>query len=98
MAVITVTLTLPGRDQERFGFGWVHRDVNDACLIIDEEDFLPRLAAIRGLEKTAVRVGAVQPAQGADVDDVRVLGMDDDSADLERLLQTHVLPRSAAIG
>ena len=47
--------------------------VDDAGLVVDVEDLLPGLAAVGGLEQAALLVGAVEPAEGADVDDVRVL-------------------------
>ena len=81
-----------------FGIGRVHVDVDDAGLVVEEEDLLPGLAAVGGLEQAAFLVGAVEPAQGADVDDVGIFRMDGDAADLEGLLQAHVLPGLAAVG
>src|SRR5262249_42458733 len=70
----------------------------DAGLLVDVEDLLPVLAAVGRLENAAVLAVAVQPAERADVDDVRVLGVNGDAADLEGLRQTHVLPSLAAVG
>src|SRR5207245_991273 len=61
-------------------------------------DLVPRLAAVGRLVEAAVRTIAVEPTQGADVDDVRVSGVDCDPADLEGLLEPHVGPRLAAVG
>src|SRR5262249_54470064 len=98
VAVEAVALPLPGGDVERVRLGRVHDDVNHAGLVIDVVDLLPGLAAVGGLEQAALRVGAVEAAQRADVDGVRVLGVDHNLADLEGLLEAHVLPGLAAVG
>src|SRR5262249_59956753 len=76
--VVDVALPLPGGDQQRLGVGRVHPQVDDAGLVIDVEDALPRLAAVGRLVQAALLAGAVQPAQGADVDDVRAGRVDED--------------------
>ena len=68
-----------------------------AGLVVDEEDLVPGLAAVDGLEDAAV--GVVRPlvAAGRDVDDVGVGRMDDDAGDRVRVGQAHVRPGLAAV-
>ena len=61
----------------------MHDEVDDAGLVVEDTDALPGLAAVGGLEQAALLVRAVEPAEGADVDDVGILRVDDDLADLE---------------
>ena len=93
-----VAHSVPGRHEQRLGLGGMHLDVNDACLIVDEEYLLPALAAVDGLVETSILAGPVEPAQCADVDDVGILGVDFNAADLKALGESHVLPGLAAIG
>src|SRR5581483_3626093 len=53
---------------------------------------------VHGLEEAALLVGPVEATQGADVNNIGIFGMDSDAADLERLLEPHVLPSLAAVG
>src|SRR5262249_15660239 len=98
VAVELVTLPFPGRGDEFLGVGRVHLQVDDARLVVDVEHPLPALAAVGRLEDTALLVGAVQPADGADVDGVRVGRVDGDVAGLEGLRDAHVLRGLAAVG
>src|SRR5262249_32402607 len=98
VAVEPVAAPLPGGDEQRLGVVGVHAPLEDARLVVHAQDLLPRLAAVRRLVEAAILIVAVQPAQGADIDDVGVLGVDEDLADLERLLESHVLPGLAAVG
>src|SRR5262249_19890330 len=75
----------------------VDHQVDDTGPLVHEVNLLPGLAAVGGLVHAAVGARAVQPAQGADVDDVRVLRGDDDPADLVGLVQGHVLAGLAAV-
>ena len=76
----------------------VHDQVHGTGVLVDGEDVLPRDAAVGGLEDAALLVGAPQPAERGDVDDVGILRVDDDPADVLRLAQPHVLPGLAAVG
>ena len=62
-----------------------------------EEDLLPGLAAIGGLEDAAVVIGPEQVAQGGDVNDVGISRMNAHRADVIGILQPHVLPGFAGI-
>ncbi len=61
-------------------------------------NLLPGLARIDGFEQPAFLVWAIKSSECADVDDIGVLRMDDDSANLIRSRQALVLPRFSAIG
>src|SRR5205807_6734310 len=58
----------------------------------------PGLAAVGRLVQAALLVRAPDVAEGGDIDDVGVGGVDDDAADVLRVPQAHVLPGLAAVG
>ena len=58
----------------------------------------PRGAAVGGLEYASAADRAVDIADGRHPHDVRILGMEDDPADVEGVLQSDVLERDAAVG
>ena len=58
---------------------------------------LPMRATIDGAEDAAFAVGSPLPAHRGHVDDVRILRMNDDLADMVRLAKAHVRPRLATI-
>src|SRR5205823_3923008 len=93
-----VALPLPGGDNQGVRLGGVHRHVDDARLVVYEFDLFPGRPAVSGLVQAAVGVGAVEPAQRADVNGVGVLRVDDDLADLEGLFQAHALPGLTTVG
>src|SRR5438128_2526117 len=76
----------------------MHLQIDHAGSIVDVKNLLPTFTAIGAFEQTALLAGAIKPSERADVDDVGILGMNDNSSDLKRLLETHVLPGLAAIG
>ena len=65
----------------------VDRDRHDAGLIVDEEHFLPRLAAVLRPIDAALGSPAERIAERRDVGDVGVLRMDLELADLADILQ-----------
>src|SRR5262249_37963521 len=91
-------LALPGGNQQSLGISRVHAKIYDAGLVIDVEDLFPGLAAIGSLEEPPFLVATVEPAQGPDVDDVRIFGMNADAANLKCSLQPLVSPGLAAVG
>src|SRR5262249_3808209 len=97
MTVEAVALSFPRGDKERLGIAGTDPHVDDAGPLIDGQDVFPRLSAVGGLVEAALPAWPVEPAQGPDVDDVRIGRMDGDAADLVTLLEAHVLPGLAAI-
>ena len=85
------------RRDEHLRIGGIHDQVGGAGVLVDGEDVLPGDAAVGGLEDAALFVGAPQPAHRRHVDDVGVLRVDDDAADVLRVAQAHVLPGLAAV-
>ena len=62
------------------------------------EDQLPGLAAVGGAIDAALRVGGEGIAQGGDVDDVGIRGMDADGGDLADVAQADEGPGLAGVG
>src|SRR5271165_3204388 len=57
----------------------------------------PGGTAIGGLVHASFVIGTVRMAQSGDIDDLRVIRVNDNAADLPRLLKSDVLPRFASI-
>ena len=76
----------------------VHHDIGEAGVVVDEVRVRPGLAAVGRLEQAALGVRPEQVAERGDVDDVRILRVDDDAADALGFLQPDVLERLAGVG
>jgi hypothetical protein len=76
----------------------VHDDVGEARVLVDELRERPVGAAVRRLVEAALLVRSEQVPDRGDVEDIRVLRMDDDARDALCLLQPHLLPRLAGVG
>ena len=61
------------------------------------ENFGPMLSAVDGFVDATLLVRTVDMSQSADIDESRVLRVDDDPADMARVLQSDVEPASTAI-
>src|SRR5262249_25588090 len=75
----------------------VDRDRDDAGLVVDEQDFLPRLAAVRRAVHAALRSPAERLTDGRDVRDVGILRMDLQLPDLPDVTESDVLPRASRV-
>src|SRR5207302_517730 len=71
-----------GAGVEDLRVGRVDGQVGGAGGVIDEQHLFPGLAGVGGLEDAALGVGPPGVAQGGDVNDVGVLGVNDDPADV----------------
>src|SRR5688572_13511061 len=76
----------------------VEAEVDRAGLVADEEGLAPGRAAVVALEDAALRVGPERVPERRDPDDVRVVGVDADPADVARLAQPDVGPGAAGVG
>ena len=54
----------------------VHHQTDGAGVVVHEQNFLPRSAAIRGLENAAVRIRREHMSHGSDIDNVGIPGID----------------------
>ncbi len=86
-----------GRGVQGFRIGGVHRQVDETGVLVDELDTGPRLAAIISLEQAALLVRTPHVSESGDVNDLRILRVHDDTADVARLFEAHVRPRLAAV-
>src|ERR1051326_2209255 len=79
---------------------WVRRidlEIRDAVLVVDVERLGPRLTAVGSHEHAALFVGTKSMTEGADVDNVGSLRIDDDRRYVLGVFETHVLPGLAAV-
>src|SRR5439155_11943894 len=89
---------LPERREQDVRVAGIHGQVDRPGLVVLEEDLLPALAAVPGTEDAALRARTVRVAQGRDVDEVRVLRVDDESGDLAGVLEPDARPRLPRVG
>jgi hypothetical protein len=89
---------LPGHGIDRVVVLRIHDQVVSTRFVVDEEDLLPGLAAVRCLEDAAV--GILRPFRpaGGDIDDIGVFRMDDDTGDGVSPDEPHVRPGFPAVG
>ncbi len=96
--LVRVALRLPDGGVEDARIIRVHRDVVRTRPVALAQHEVPRLAAILRAIDTALRVRPPGVAEGRDIDDVRVLRMDADFADMAGRGEAHIAPRLAAVG
>src|SRR5215213_163761 len=79
---------------------WICRidlEIRDAVLVVDVESLGPGLTSVRSHKHAAFFVGTKSMSERPDVNDVRVLRVDDDGGDTFGIFETHVLPGLAAV-
>ena len=98
-AVESPRLALPliHRGEEGFRIAWIDHEVGRAGVVVHVEDLPPRLPAVGRLEDAALIVRSPQVADCSDIDDVRMLGMNDDPADVACIGEARGLPGAAGI-
>src|SRR5262249_61360557 len=84
--------------QQDIAVGRIHRDVDEACVVVDELRLRPRLPAVDRLEQAALRICLEDVAGRSHVHDVRVLRVDHDAADVAAVAQAHERPRLTGVG
>ncbi len=88
----------PGSRDQRVGVGGVHAEAGAAGIGVDEQRAGPGLAAVGGLENTALLLRAGEAAGGAHVDDIGIGGVHDDAADAAGFVEAHMGPGLAGVG
>ena len=90
-------MCLPSPGEQYFGIRRSHRQIAHPNLRPLIERMRPCLAAISRLEHAPLRIRPIRVPQCSDIDDVRVLRIDHDPADLSRFTQPDVRPRLSAV-
>ncbi len=90
--------SLPARGEEHVGVFGVHGDIHEPRLVADELDQFPRLATVSGFVQPSFPIRAPDVPQGGHVHNVRVGGVDDDTADGLGLLEPLELPGEPTVG
>ena len=75
----------------------MHAHVDDASVRIEVKNLVPGFAAVGRLEKPALFISSPESSQRSDINDVRILGVNENLANLVGLLESHVLPGFAPI-
>src|SRR5215207_7272148 len=94
---IRVAAPLPDGGVQHARIPDVHAQGSRARAIALVQHEIPRLAAVPGAVHAAFGVGAPGSAEGANVDDVGVGGMDGEAADMAGGAEADVAPRAPAI-
>src|SRR5690242_7430180 len=94
---VGVALHLPDAGVENVRVVRVEGEVGGAGTLALVEHLLPARAAIARAEDAALGVGPPGVAEGGDVGDIRILGMDDDVANVACVGKAGVAPGSPAI-
>ena len=93
-----IALDLPEGGEHYPGVVGVEGKVCSAGGVVLVKDMVPGLPTVGGAEDAALGVGAPGVAQGGDVDQVGVLGVDTDPGDVPGVLQADIRPRAAGVG
>ena len=88
---------LPGARVQGVGTSRVEDHVADAGVIRNAEDMLPVGAAVRRLVEAPVAACSPERALCGDVHGLAVAGVEDDLADVFRLVEPHVFERSSGV-
>ncbi len=75
----------------------IKRDVDSAGVFVFEEDFLPCRSAVGRAENAAFSAWAVCAAHGRDENDIGIVRINGNAADMARGVEADVLPRAAAV-
>ena len=97
VGVELVAAPFVGRDEQGVRIVRVHLHVDHPGVLVDVEHLLPAVASVGGAEEPPLFIRTPEPAERSDPDDVGIGGVDAHGGDLERPLETHVLPRRAAV-
>jgi len=90
-------VAFPHCGEEDVGVLRIENDVAAARAVAEVENFLPGFAAITRAEDAALGVRAVGVPESGDKGDIGIRRMDDDLADVARVLQSNVVPSLAAV-
>ena len=93
-----IAVGLPDRGVEDARVSGVHGQVHGAGFFAAVEHFVPGVAAVSGAEDAALGVGSEDVAQGCHVDQIGVLRVDADFADVAGFFEADVAPARTAVG
>ena len=93
----TVDDHLPHGGEERIGVIRVKGQAGTAGVGVDEKDAIPGLAAVFGAIHAAFLLGSGGAADGAGIDDIRILRMHDNASNTPGFIESHVLPCLAGV-
>ena len=89
---------LPQCRVDDLGIVRIETDIDGPCLLIAIKHLRPGSASVGRAENTPFSVRAKSMAERRDQDDVRIVRVDYESADLARILETYMIPSLAAVG
>src|SRR5882724_1562582 len=69
----------PERSKKNVGIVRIERDIDAASILVSVENLPPTLAAVHGAKNASFRIWAEGVAEGGDISDIRISGMNDDA-------------------
>ena len=88
---------MPRGSKQKLRFGGRHCEVGNANLGAEVEDSRPVGSSVDGLINAAFGIRSVDMAERADVNDIRILRVDHDFADLARVFEADMGPGCACV-
>src|SRR5579872_4735520 len=75
----------------------IKRYVDSTCVLVLVQNFVPGLAAVHSAENSTLGVRPERMAQRCDINNVRILWIDNHFADRSRVVQAYVFPGLPAV-
>ena len=91
-------IDVPDGGEKDVGVVRVQDQIDGARMVVAVEDFLPGGATVFGAEHAALGIAPVGMAQGGDIDDIGVGGMNADARNGLRVGEAGVFPGAAGVG
>ena len=92
-----LTAHLVERGEQRVRIVRIENNIDRAGVFVLAQDLGPRLAAIGRAENSAIGIRPIGVPDGSHENDVRIIRMDDERADMASIFQADVVPIAAAI-
>ena len=91
-------LKLPHRREEDARVRGIDGEVHRARRVVEKQHSLPRLPTVGGAKDAAFRIGTKRVSDRRDENTIVIARIDDDVADLLRVVEAEVLPAATAVG
>src|SRR5215470_12942307 len=88
---------LPERSKESVGIVRIKHYIDGAGFVVFEQNLLPGGATIRAAKYPALFIGSVGMTERGNKDDIRIPGINDQSANMARVFQANIFPGVSAV-
>ena len=91
------SIPFPCRSIERLIVRRIHDDFDNPDFFGDVENFLPGFSSIRGFKHPPFFVIAIVVTKSCDIDNIRIIGVDENPRDMVSVMQAHICPSLSSI-